>query len=530
MKSIRYYLLALVVLAPAMAFAQADPDSIHVAIGGNEYPGWGAAFGERFEMPPATIPESGTLPLVAVESDGDPKIANQGCTPLVNGAEVAGNIAWISRGTCAFVDKVTNASNAGAVAVVVYNDDRNGDPDPSLVLMGGDCTPEEGCDIPAMFVSRASSLAINDEIKFGEEASLISIRVTEPPEPPALANIEGTTTQTTVFEDGFIGNDFSFGNGLGFTFNGEQGLFVGSVLVGIDGDVTSNPYDGISEFERGSVETLTTFPSPFGEAEAGARSTFSSDNVEVTLSGYAYDGYVIYDMNVENTSGGTLEDVYLGLFADFDAGPTTSTDDNAGVNEDENLVYVYDELEGSAYFGIASLTDDLSGYNADATAADDTQLFDALTLDTEPGADPAERAAAIGVGPFTMLAGESEVVRFAMVAGADEPGIVANTQAARGVATSVEEITQAGRFALASAYPNPFASKTTIEFELPVAQDVRLAVYDVLGRQVATLVDGVQQAGKWTVEFDATDLPSGVYVYRLEAGETQLAERVTVVR
>ena len=70
---------------------------------------------------------------------------------------------------------------------------------------------------------------------------------------------------------------------------------------------------------------------------------------------------------------------------------------------------------------------------------------------------------------------------------------------------------------LTSNYPNPFTHTTTIEYALPASGQVRLSVYDVLGREVAILVDGVQHAGKHASIFDGTSLPSGTWFYRLEA-------------
>jgi hypothetical protein len=98
------------------------------------------------------------------------------------------------------------------------------------------------------------------------------------------------------------------------------------------------------------------------------------------------------------------------------------------------------------------------------------------------------------------------------------------------VPSDTEASTPEGTFRLDSVYPNPLASRATIHFVLPAAQDVRLAVYDVLGREVAVLVDGVRAAGEQTVAFDASALPSGVYLVRLEADAVRLVERVTVVR
>ncbi len=79
-----------------------------------------------------------------------------------------------------------------------------------------------------------------------------------------------------------------------------------------------------------------------------------------------------------------------------------------------------------------------------------------------------------------------------------------------------------------TAYPNPFGSRTTLSFTLPTAQAVRLAVYDVLGREVAVLVDGARPAGEQDVDFDASALPSGVYVVRVVGAGFRAAQRLTV--
>jgi hypothetical protein len=74
------------------------------------------------------------------------------------------------------------------------------------------------------------------------------------------------------------------------------------------------------------------------------------------------------------------------------------------------------------------------------------------------------------------------------------------------------------RFYLAQNYPNPFNPSTTITFTIPMATYARLCVYDLLGREVATLVDGIVDAGTHRVRFDGTRLASGLYIYRLIAG------------
>ncbi|MCZ6775049.1 MAG: S8 family serine peptidase [Ignavibacteria bacterium] len=82
-------------------------------------------------------------------------------------------------------------------------------------------------------------------------------------------------------------------------------------------------------------------------------------------------------------------------------------------------------------------------------------------------------------------------------------------------------------FTLAQNYPNPFNPSTTIEYSLPKAGSVRLRVYNLLGEEVVTLVNEMQEAGFYHVQFDSRDFPSGLYFYRLSVGP--LASRSRVV-
>lgn len=76
------------------------------------------------------------------------------------------------------------------------------------------------------------------------------------------------------------------------------------------------------------------------------------------------------------------------------------------------------------------------------------------------------------------------------------------------------------KFALHQNYPNPFNPSTTIKFELPINSFVALKVYDILGNEIATLVEeGEKLAGVYEISFDASKLPTGTYIYRLSAGD-----------
>lgn len=87
-----------------------------------------------------------------------------------------------------------------------------------------------------------------------------------------------------------------------------------------------------------------------------------------------------------------------------------------------------------------------------------------------------------------------------------------------------------GEFALGRNFPNPFNPETTIPFSVGAACRVRLAVYNLRGEEVAVPADGHLAAGLHTVRFDATGLPSGVYVVRMEAGNFFASRKVAVVK
>ncbi|MFN0157555.1 MAG: T9SS type A sorting domain-containing protein [Bacteroidota bacterium] len=85
-------------------------------------------------------------------------------------------------------------------------------------------------------------------------------------------------------------------------------------------------------------------------------------------------------------------------------------------------------------------------------------------------------------------------------------------------------------FRLDQNCPNPFNPTTTIRFQIPNSSFVTLKIFDLLGREVATLVNDSQQPGEHSVTFDATSLPSGVYVYRQQTGHTTLSKQMLLLK
>jgi hypothetical protein len=86
------------------------------------------------------------------------------------------------------------------------------------------------------------------------------------------------------------------------------------------------------------------------------------------------------------------------------------------------------------------------------------------------------------------------------------------------------------RFALGQNYPNPFNPSTTITYDLPKDSRVSLNLYNILGQEVATLVNEEQKAGYRSVQWNASNVPSGVYFYRIQAGDFVASKRLLMLK
>ncbi|MFI5252840.1 MAG: T9SS type A sorting domain-containing protein [Bacteroidota bacterium] len=85
-------------------------------------------------------------------------------------------------------------------------------------------------------------------------------------------------------------------------------------------------------------------------------------------------------------------------------------------------------------------------------------------------------------------------------------------------------------FSLLNNYPNPFNPVTNISYSLPEASFTTLKIYNMLGQEIATLVNGVTNAGKHQAVFNASQLPSGIYIYRLQSGTNIAIQKMVVMR
>jgi len=93
-----------------------------------------------------------------------------------------------------------------------------------------------------------------------------------------------------------------------------------------------------------------------------------------------------------------------------------------------------------------------------------------------------------------------------------------------------QELIVPRHFMLMQNYPNPFNATTTISFTIEYPQLVTLKIYDLLGREIQTLINEDRQAGMHTVMFDASHLSSGIYFYRLQTSDYSESKRMVLLK
>ncbi|MFA7359959.1 MAG: YCF48-related protein [Candidatus Kapaibacterium sp.] len=107
-------------------------------------------------------------------------------------------------------------------------------------------------------------------------------------------------------------------------------------------------------------------------------------------------------------------------------------------------------------------------------------------------------------------------------------GTIYKVDVLTGTGTGNEQVVS--DYSLNQNYPNPFNPVTTIDFSIPKQEFVTMTVYDLLGKEIKNLVSSNLQAGKYTVNFAATNLPSGIYFYKLTAGSYSSVKKMTLIK
>jgi len=387
---------------------------------------------------------------------------------------------------------------------------------------------------------------------------------------PSYFDMNINNIATTINSRGNFGfNDYSSNSqGTGFKFsNGSNLLFEGGLVC-----ATSNTK--VSDVVRGSDQAVqnTDFTNiiPFQITQPGIISNQDgnakyNDNgagvtkigIEISFSSYAFTSlpdqdYVIMKYKIKNTSGNDISNFYAGLFADWDIGASGALN-KADWDAANQMGYVWraDNNPGT-YVGMALLSSTNPSYwaidNEQNVSGNPWNIYDGFT-DAEKfqalssgigrqqagGSNGRDVSNIIGSGPYSIPANSEITIAFALIAGENLADLQANAIAAKTKFNSVLGITNYNsqlpeKYFMSQNYPNPFNPSTVIKFSLVNPGFTSLKVYDMLGKEVANLVNSNLQAGSYDVEWNASGYSSGIYFYRIESNGFVETKRMMMLK
>jgi len=359
-------------------------------------------------------------------------------------------------------------------------------------------------------------------------------------------------------KDGAVGKKAeSYGTGLQIGTGTTNNLYEGGLMIGISntkvsdecrrGTTPANVSD--TDFVALTSYSLTTPGTSsaqdgygkFNDNGAGSNSI----GVEVEANSYEFNttedmNYVLLKYKVKNTNSSALNNVYIGLFTLMSPDGYYSTGNISRFNSANKLAYTYNTGVSNRYLGLGLMTnqnlnikilpliDVLNGFTTQ-------EKWDALSSGVvNDSLGPGGNSYVLSVGPLSIPANQSETVGFAILNAANLSDLITfNTRAkfkfgTVGITQISTEIPK--EFNLGQNYPNPFNPMTNIKFAIPKNSFVSMKIVDILGREIATLVNEVKDAGYYEVSYNASKLSSGVYFYKIEANGYTDIKRMVVLK
>lgn len=389
--------------------------------------------------------------------------------------------------------------------------------------------------------------------------------------------INANNVRTSFAGDGTIGfiDAFAGRGGVGFVpLTTEDADFTEAKNVLFEGGLIIEANDIIFDAVRGDGGQVQKDFEPqqtFDVNSPGATSTQDGNTVftfqdeagiaagRVRLETFAFDNDALSNVvylkySITNTSATLpLQDVYVGLFNDWDVGGNITTN-NVEYSAQDSILYISDGGNSPnepvvAVGHLGEISSVLALNNFPSTTPtnppvdlndgfSDTEKKEALRAGTaSTSIAGADVSAVTGTGPFTVNPEATLTVGFVYAFGNDVDELRAQIQSARVQAPfnvsstglilseNIPDVTD-----LFQNFPNPFTDQTTIQLDLSEAADVKLAVYDVLGREVDVLRDERLEAGQYPIQFNPSNLSSGVYFVRFQTDLKTETISITYIR
>lgn len=367
-------------------------------------------------------------------------------------------------------------------------------------------------------------------------------------------NIAINDVATTITSKGKIGyNADGQAQGLGFTYLGTPLLYEAGLMVG-----TSN--SAVSDCVRGStagssdadfqtvVKVKQDIPAAFSEFDVHGRFNDApaspTQNLLISHSAYAWSTpgntkYVIVEYKIKNNGSSTLNNLYAGIFADWDIVAATASQNKANYDASRKLGYVYSTATAGLYAGIQVLTNTApamcyhvdnvagGGGGVDINDATDycgtgdkyTMLSTNRYLAGQADSDGEDIIETVGSGPFSIIAGDSVKVAFALLAGDDltdlqESADSAFTHYNPPVATNVHSLATNSFDVL--AFPNPTSNMIYFTVNSTQTENVEITIYNTLSQIMKQKTSSIN-SGKSNLFIDVNSLPIGTYYYEIKS-------------
>jgi serine protease len=386
--------------------------------------------------------------------------------------------------------------------------------------------------------------------------------------PPQFAVHNTGSLQTSITTQGNIGwIDFQGeSNGVGFLFNGEDYLFEGGLMLGTSSTQVSDCIRGADgqtqddDFRPAANECLSIVSPGQISTEEGtillvdslAASPLGISILQKTYADTttANQGFVIFKYQIANPTPNPITNFYAGLFFDWDIIAGTGVDNWARYDSTRKMGYVQNAASNpNKLAGTRLLT---SNNNISYRSIDNfSELYDGFTdlekwnflsggIQTQ-SVDGVDISTLTAEGPFNIPAGGMIEVAFALIGGNSLAELQTNADQAQnfwnrtpGAVTPSKNIIPQN-FSLEQNYPNPFNPSTIISWQLAVGQEVELKIFNLLGQEVRTLINKKQEAGYHSIVWDGQDdaghpLASGIYLYKLEAGEYVSTRKMVLLK
>jgi subtilisin family serine protease len=344
------------------------------------------------------------------------------------------------------------------------------------------------------------------------------------------------------------GSGFHFGEGPNYLFEGALMLATsGTKIVDVARDSTGTQekigFQSIQPFKisipgtRSDIQGLAVFNDSIAAEKLG---------VTVTLQSYSFidpadQNYTILRYTIKNNSGAAISNLYAGLYFDWDMDENTGINDLTAYDNTGNFGYVHHlNLNPDTTIGIGLLSSNNYNFYAIDNSSfgyTDQEKWTSLSSGlANTSAGPTDIANVTSSGPYNIQAGGTIDVAFAIAADVNLQNLrtaFANARTKYNVIlTSVKDNINPVpyKFELSQNYPNPFNPTTTIKYSIPSESRVVLKIYDMLGREVRTLLNEDKVPGNYSLNFNAGNLSSGVYLYKLTAGNFTSTKKLVLIK